>query len=81
MQQIKAIDDLVLKNEVGRPAFSVQFLEDQLQLSPGRIEAMKKQAEKFEISIQFLEPCTFEGIANEAVAWRKFLDSQGGSSS
>ena len=81
MQQIKAIDDLVLKNEVGHPAISVQFLEDQLHLSPARIKAIKNQAEKFEINIQFLEPSTFEGIASEATAWKKFLESQAGPSS
>ena len=80
-QQIKAIDDLVLKNEVGHPAVSVQFLEDQLRLSPTRIEAIKNQAEKFEINIQFLEPSTFEGIASEAAAWKKFLENQAGPSS
>ena len=80
-QQIKAIDDLVLKNEVGHPAVSVQFLEDQLHLSPARIEAIKNQAEKFEINIQFLEPSTFEGIASEAAAWKKFLENQAGPSS
>ena len=80
-QQIKAIDDLVLKNEVGHPAVSVQFLEDQLRLSPARIEAIKNQAEKFEINIEFLEPSTFEGIASEAAAWKKFLESQAGPSS
>ena len=80
-RQIKAIDDLVLKNEVGHPAVSVQFLEDQLRLSPAKIEAIRNQAAKFEINIQFLEPCTFEGIVAEASAWKIFLDTQAGPSS
>ena len=80
-QQIKAIDDLVLRNEVGHPAVSVKFLEYQLRLSPARVEAIKNQAEKFDISIQFLEPSTFEGIVGEAVAWRKFLERKTGPSS
>ena len=75
-QQIRAIDDLVLKNEVGHVAVSMQFLEDQLRLSPARIEAIKNQVEKFEINIQFLEPCAFEGIAAEAKTWKKFLYGQ-----
>ena len=74
------MDDLVLKNEVGHPAVSVKFLEDQLRLSPARIEAIKKQVEKFKINIHFLEPCTFEGIASEAAVLKKFLDSQAGPS-
>ena len=75
------MDDLILRSQVEHPAISVLLLEDQLRLSTPRVEAIKKQAEKFEINIQFLEPCIFEGIANEATAWRKFLDSQVGPSS
>ena len=75
------MDDMILISQVDRPVVSVLLLEDQLRLSTPRVEAIKKQVEKFEINIQFLEPCTFEGIANEAAAWRKFLDSQVGPSS
>ena len=81
VQHIKALDDQVLRSEVDHSAISVQLLEDQLQLSAARIEAIKNQAEKFEINIQFLEPCAFEGIAAEALAWKKFLDTQVGPSS
>ena len=76
MQDIRAMDGLILRNQLYHPAISILFLEDQLHLSTSRVEAIKKQAEKFEINIQFLEPCTFEGIANEAAALRNFLDSQ-----
>ena len=75
------MDDLILRSQVYHLAVSVLLLKDQLRLSAPRVEAIKKQPEKFEINIQFLEPCTFEGIANEAAAWRKFLDSQVGPSS
>ena len=81
MQHIKAIDDQILRSEVGHSAISVQLLEDQLRLSAIRFEAIKNQAEKFEINIQFLEPCAFEGIASEAAKWKKFLDDQVGPSS
>ena len=81
MQHIKAIDDLVLKNEVGHPAVSTQFLEDQLWLSPARIEAIMNQVAKFEINIQFLERRAFESIAAKASAWKNFLDTQAGPSS
>ena len=70
-----------MRNEVDHSAVNVQLLDDQLRLSAARIEAIKNQAEKFEINIQFLEPCAFEGIAAEASAWRKFLDTQVGPSS
>ena len=81
MQRIKSIDDQMLRSEVGHSAVSVQLLEDQLWLSAARVEAIKNQAEKFEINIQFLEPCAFEGISTEASKWNKFLDTQVGPSS
>ena len=59
----------------------MQLLEDQLRLSVAKIEAIKNQATKFEINIHFLEPCAFDGIASEAVVWKKFLDTQVGPSS
>ena len=72
---------MVLKNEVGHAAISIQILEDQLRLSPARIEAIWNQVDKFEINIQFLELCAFEGLAAEAAAWKKFFENQAGSSS
>ena len=81
VQRIKALDDQILRSEVDHSAISVQLLEDQLRLSAARIEAIKNQAAKFEINIQFLEPCAFEGIAFEDSAWNKFLDAQVGPSS
>ena len=81
MTHIKAIDDQILRSEVGHSAVSVQVLEDQLWLSVARVEAIKNQAAKFEINIQFLEPYAFEGIASEASTWKKFLDTQVGPSS
>ena len=80
-QQIQSIDAMVLKNEVGHAAISIQILEYQLRLSPARIEAIRNQVDKFEINIQFLEPCAFEGLAGEAAAWKKFFENQAGSSS
>ena len=81
VQHIKSLDDQILRNEVDHSAISVQLLEDQLRLSAARIEAIKNHAAKFKINIQFLEPCTFEGIASEALAWNKFLNTQAGPSS
>ena len=51
MQRIKAIDDHILRSEVGHSVVSVQLSEDQLRLSVARVEAIKNQAEKFEINI------------------------------
>ena len=81
MQHIKAIDDQILRSEVGHSVVSVQLLEDHLRLSAARVEAIKNQADKFEINIQFLEPYAFEGIASDVASWTKFLDAQVGPSS
>ena len=78
---IKAIDEQILKNEIGHIAVSVQFLEEQVRLNTARLEAIKNQADKFELNIQFLEPSSFEGLAAEAAAWKKFLENQAGPSS
>ena len=70
-----------MKNEVAHAAVSIHLLEDQLRLSPVRIEVVKNQATKYEINICFLEPSDFEGIAAEARAWKKFINDQAGPSS
>ena len=81
IQHIKALNDQTLRNELDHSVVSVQLLEDQLHLSAARIEAIKNQAMKFEINIHFLEPSKFEGIALEALSWKKFLNAQVGPSS
>ena len=81
VQCIKAIDEQILKNEIGHTAVSVQLLEEQVRLNTARLEAIKNQAEKFELNIQFLEPSSFEGLAAEAAAWRKLFENQVGPSS
>ena len=81
VHQMKALDEQIMRNEVDHSAISVHLLDDQLRLNATRIEAIKNQAEKFEINIQFLEPCAFEGIAAKASTWKKFLDTQVGPSS
>ena len=81
IHHIKALDNQILRNEVDHSIVSVQLLEDQLHLSVARFEAIKNQAAKFEINIHFLEPSEFEGIASEALAWKKLLNNQAGPSS
>ena len=68
IQQVKDIDEQILKNAVAHVVVSIHLLEDQLRLSPARIEVAKNQAAKYEINIRFLEPSDFESIAAEAQA-------------
>ena len=80
IQQVKVLDEQILRDEVAHSAVNVQLLEDQLRLSSSTIEVIKNQAAKFEINIRFLKPSEFENIASEALAWKKFLNNQGGPS-
>ena len=76
IQQFKDLDEQILKNAVAHAAVSIHLLEEQLHLSPARIEVIKNQAAKYEINICFLEPSDFEGIAAEAQAWKNFTNDQ-----
>ena len=81
IQQVKDLDEQILKDAVAHAAVGIHLLEDQLCLSPTRIEVVKNQAAKYEINIRFLEPSEFENIAAEAQAWKKFFNDQAGPSS
>ena len=81
IQQVKDLDKQILKNAVAHATVSIHLLEDQLRLSPARIEVVKNQAAKYEINIHFLEPSDYECIAIEAQAWKKFINDQAGPSS
>ena len=81
MQQVKDLDEQILKNTVAHAAVSIHLLEDQLRLSPARIEEVRNQVAKYDINIYFLEPSRFEGIAAEAQAWKNLINNQAGPSS
>ena len=81
IQQVKDLDEQILKDVVAHAAVSIHLLEDQLHLSPTGIEVVKNQAAKYEINIRFLEPLEFESIAAEAQVWKKFFNDQAGPSS
>ena len=81
IQQVKYLDEQILKNAVAHAVVSIHLLEYQLRMSPARIEVVKNQATKYEINIHFLEPSDFESIAAEAQAWKKFINDQAGLSS
>ena len=80
LQQVKELDEKILKTEVAHAAVSIHLLEYQLCLIPARIAGIKTQAAQHEITIRFLEPSGFENIAAEENAWRKFMNEQVGPS-
>ena len=51
IQQVKDLDEWILKNAVAHVAMSIHVLEDQLHLIPTRVEGVKTQAAKYKIHI------------------------------
>ena len=81
IQQVKDLDEQILKNAVAHATVSIHLLEYHLHLTPARIEVVKNQAARYEINICFLEPSNFEGISAEAQTWKKFINDQADPSS
>ena len=77
---MKRLDEEVLKTEIAHATVSSHLLEDQLRLILARVVGIKAQAAKHEITIKFLEPSSFENIATDANAWRRFMNEQVGPS-
>ena len=80
IQQVKELDEKILKTKVAHAAVSIHLQEDQLCLIPARIASIKTPSSQHEITIRFLEPSGFENIAAEANIWRKFMNEQAGPS-
>ena len=76
IQLVKRLDEEELKTETAHAAVSSHLLDDQLHLIMARVVDIKAQATKHEITIRFLEPSSFENIAADANAWRKFMNEQ-----
>ena len=80
IQQVKELDEKILKTEVGHAAMSIHLLEDQLRLIPSQIAGIKTMAAQHEITIKFLNPSGFENIAAEENIWINFMNEQAGPS-
>ena len=66
----------MLKTKIAHAVVSSHLLEDQICRIPARVAGIKAQAAKNEITIKFLEPSSFEDIAAEANAWKKFMNEK-----
>ena len=80
IQQVKELDEKILKTEIAHASVSIHLLEDQLRLIPARIAGVKAHAAQHEITIRSLKPSSFENIVAEANLWRKFMNEQDGPS-
>ena len=78
IQLVKGLDEKVLKTAIAQASVSSHLFEDQLRLIPARVENIKSQVSKHEITIRFLEPSIFETIAMDANFWKKFINDQVG---
>ena len=80
LQQVKKLDEKILKTEIAHAAMSIHLLEYQLRFIPARIMGVKTQAAQHEITIRFIEPSGFENIAAKENVWIKFMNEQVGPS-
>ena len=51
---VKGLDENVLKTAISQAVVSSHLLEDQLRLIPAKVENIKSQVAKHEITIKFL---------------------------
>ena len=63
----------MLKNVIAQAVVSNYLLEDQIRLLPTRMEDIRAQISKHEVTVKFLEPAEFEIIASDAKAWKQFI--------
>ena len=68
------MNEKVIKGLVAQAAVSNCLLEDQLQVTPPRVDDIKTQMSKHEVMVRFLEPIGFETIASDVVAWKQFIN-------
>ena len=79
IQLIKSLDDKGLKSVIAQATVNNCQLEDQLRLLPARMNNIKAQAAKHEVTVIFLEPSDFEKIVTDDMAWKQFIDELAGS--
>ena len=63
----------MIKNVIAQDEISNFILEDQFRLLPARMDDIRAQASKHEVTVIFLEPTEFEIIASDAKAWKQFI--------
>ena len=80
IQLVKGLDEKALKTVMAQEAVSNHLLEDQLHLIPAKVENIKSQVSKHEVTIRFLKPSGFETIVTDANIWKKFINDVAGSS-
>ena len=79
IQLVRGLDEKVLKTVIAQATVRSHLLEDQLRVILARVENIKSQVAKHEITIRFLEPSGFKNIATDANIWKKFINDVAGS--
>ena len=59
---------------VAQAAVSNCLLEDQLRVTPHKVEDIKLQLVVHEVIVRILEPMDFRSIAEDVAAWKQFVD-------
>ena len=71
---VKGLNENVIKNLVAQATDSNFLLEDQLRVTPSRVEDIKSQLCKPKVTARFLDPTNFETIVVDDVAWNQFMN-------
>ena len=71
---VKGLNENVIKILVAQATDTNFLLEDQLRVTPSRVEDIKSQLSKPEVTARFLDPTNFETIVVDVVAWNQFMN-------
>ena len=68
------MNDKIVNSLVSQVVVNNCLLEDQLRVTPQKVAEIKSQLVVHEVSVIILEPMDFRSIAEDAAAWKQFVD-------
>ena len=74
IQQIKCLNEKIVKGLFAQAAVNNFLLEDHLRVTPHKVAEIRSQLAVLEVSVIILEPMEFRTIAIDAASWNKFVD-------
>ena len=74
IQQIKGLNEKIVKGLVAQAAVSNCLLEDHLRVTPQKVAEIRSQLAMHEVPVIILEPMDFRTIAANAATWKQLVD-------
>ena len=74
IQQIKGLNEKIVKGLVAQAAINNFLLEDQLRVTPQKVVEIRSRLALHEVLVRVLEPMDFRTIAVDAAMWKQFVD-------